>query len=173
MKYTETTESYNERRYGKPWMATTSNDSLTKGFTFLDWDGRPGRAGEFNFDVPSGTILAYGQKDLRKGHGGIDGYQLAMPDGTLPIITDTKAQRLRKLPLHERAAEYARLKIAEAEAEIVRLEAQIEKGIAVEYNRTVDIPKQRAKLDSFRKFLPVAAPAIEYDCAGCEVVPNA
>ena len=44
MQYIENTESYNERRYGKPWMARVTT-SLTRDFTFIDWDGRPGYAG--------------------------------------------------------------------------------------------------------------------------------
>lgn len=164
MQYTEATTSYNERRYGKPWMAITAADSLTKNFTFLDWDGRPGCAGEFNFDVPIGTILAYGQKDLRKNRGGVDGYQLAMPDGTLPIISDTEAQKLRKMPLVNRPVECARMNIAEAEAAIIKLNREIEMGVAVEYNRTVEIPKQEAKLRRFQAYVSVptlaAAPAL-------------
>ena len=63
MMYTEKTPSYNERRYGKPWMAIVTT-SMTKDFSFIDWDGRPGSVGEFCFDAPVGTLLAYG----REGH---------------------------------------------------------------------------------------------------------
>jgi len=96
MKYTEATPSYNERRYGKPWMAIIST-SLTKDFEFLEWDGRPGCAGLFSFEAEPGTMLAYGQKDHRKGRGGVDGYQLCMPDGTLPTIASNYAAEYRQL----------------------------------------------------------------------------
>lgn len=97
INYTEKTVSYNDRRYGKPWMAFVHN-SLTKDFTFIEWDGRPGCAGEFNFEAEPGTLLAYGQKDIRKGRGGVDGYQICMPDGSLPFVTSYAAE-LRKMEL--------------------------------------------------------------------------
>ena len=110
MQYTETTAAYNERRYGKPWMARVIT-STTKDFTFIDWEGRPGSVGQFSFTAEPGTILAYGQKDIRKGRGGVDGYQICMPDGTLPPISDSAALELRKMPLPERIPAAARRKI--------------------------------------------------------------
>jgi hypothetical protein len=95
MTYTEKTSPYNEKRYGKPWMAIVTT-SLTANFTFLDWDGRWGQAGEFSFDAEPGTLLAYGQKDIRKGRGGVDGYQICMPDGSLPTCSGMAAE-LRKM----------------------------------------------------------------------------
>ena len=114
MKYTETTESYNASRYGKPWMALVST-SLTKDFSFIDWDGRPGGSGEFFFDAEPGTILAYGQKDLRKGRGGVDGYQICMPDGKLPGCQAEDARVINKLPIGKRCEAFARIKVAAAE----------------------------------------------------------
>lgn len=99
--YIKSTPCYNERRYGRPWMAIIGT-SMTKNFTFLDWNGRNGCAGEFAFSADAGTIVAYGQKDHRKGRGGVDGYQICMPDGTLPILTDSQVLALLKLPVGER-----------------------------------------------------------------------
>lgn len=81
MTYTFETDRYNERRYGKPWMAFVTNN-LTKGFAFIEWNGRPGHAGDFTFDAEPGTIVAEGQQDHRKGRGGIDHYRVLLPDGT-------------------------------------------------------------------------------------------
>ncbi len=117
MTYTETTESYNDRRYGKPWMAIVGK-SMTKEFQFIDWNGRPGNAGEFCFDAEPGTILAYGQKDIRKGRGGVDGYQICMPEGTLPTCSDATVLALLKLPVLERVAVFAARALKSAEAEI-------------------------------------------------------
>lgn len=101
MNYTETTPSYNERRYGKPWMAILTT-STTKDFSWLQWEGRFGCSGEFSFSAEPGTLLAYGQKDIRKGKGGVDGYQICMPDGTLPVISDETARAANKLPIGKR-----------------------------------------------------------------------
>lgn len=108
MRYTQETGSYNDRRYGKPWKAKLTT-SMTKDFEFIEWDGRAGSAGEFNFEADPGTILAHGQKDIRKGRGGVDGYKICMPDGTMPSVSDEQVMRLRKLPTDQRPAEFARL----------------------------------------------------------------
>ena len=100
MTYIEKTSIYNERRYGKPWMAIVTT-SLTRDFAFLDWDGRPGHAGEFTFEAKPGTLLAYGQKDIRKGRGGVDGYRICMPDGSLPGCS-ASAMELRKMSHEQR-----------------------------------------------------------------------
>jgi len=76
--------------------------SMTKDFQFIDWDGRPGWNGEFVFSAEPGTLLAYGQKDIRKGRGGVDGYQICLPDGSLPVIGDALAAELRHMPLEKR-----------------------------------------------------------------------
>lgn len=96
MQYTETTRAYNEKRYWKPWLAIVTT-SPTKDFEFIDWSGRWGCAGEFVFNAEPGTMLAHGQKNFRKGRGGVDGYQICMPDGTLPCIPNSWAAELRKL----------------------------------------------------------------------------
>jgi hypothetical protein len=116
MRYTENTPSYNDRRYGKPWMARVTT-SLTREFSFLDWDGRPGMAGQFNFDAEHGTMLAYGQKDVRKGRGGVDGYQMCMPDGSLPGMPDEWAADLHKLAPEARWRKFAQKLLDRAVAE--------------------------------------------------------
>ena len=142
MKYTETTASYNDRRYGKPWMAFVSA-TITKDFRFIDWDGRSGQAGEFCFDAEPGTILAYGQKDIRKGRGGVNGYQICMPDGTLPgFSSDADARNINKLPISERCLAYAKLRIETAET---KLAATPDSSYADEW---------RVTIERFSKFFP-------------------
>jgi hypothetical protein len=80
MDYVIPTESYNERRYGKPWAAFVTT-SLSKDFAWIEWTGRPGYAGEFRFDAEPGAMIARGQKDNRKGRGGVDRYVVLMPNG--------------------------------------------------------------------------------------------
>jgi hypothetical protein len=71
MRITRATHSYNERRYGKPWIAkiviTTANP---KGdFIWGTWigDARKGGEGELILDnIEPGDIYARGQKDNRK-----------------------------------------------------------------------------------------------------------
>ena len=149
MNYTDKTESYNERRYGKPWMAVITT-STTKDFSFIDWEGRPGRRGEFSFFAEPGTIVAYGQKDLRKGRGGVDGYQICMPDGWMPTITDATARVLRKLPVSERPAACAAICIRAKESKIAEYEPK-----AGDYSYYVgEIEELRSGIEQWKAYLP-------------------
>ncbi len=66
MQYTHETESYNSRRYGKPWIATVSYPEDKPAFTFGTWNGSPGSEGVLTIAVNEGDIIAIGQKDHRK-----------------------------------------------------------------------------------------------------------
>lgn len=152
MNYTESTPSYNERRYGKPWMAKLTT-SLTKDFEFIDWDGRPGSAGEFNFSAEPGTLLAYGQKDIRKGRGGVDGYQICMPDGSLPKVSDTSVMELRKLPTSDRPKAFARIVITHREQFIAEMpEAKLSEA----YYRN-QVADAKALIEKYQQFLDAKA----------------
>lgn len=63
------TKPYNERRYGKPWIARVDFTSNPKGdYKWGDWIGDPGQAGELSLrGLSAGDIIARGQKDYRKG----------------------------------------------------------------------------------------------------------
>ena len=102
MQYRRVTDAYNEKRYGAPWLGLVT-DHLREGFTFIDWQGDKwrGTKGEFVFDAAPGTVYAYGQKDHRKGRGGVDGYILTMPNGQLANVPDnlTAAMFLRQTPV--------------------------------------------------------------------------
>ena len=70
------TESYNERRYGKPWIAKVdfsdnansgyfSNLFPTGNFAWGNWVGDPGSTGLLILDAEPGDVVARGQKDNR------------------------------------------------------------------------------------------------------------
>lgn len=103
MTYTKITPSYNDRRYGLPWLAFLT-DSLNRGFKFIDWTGRPGDQGRFEFDAEPGSLLASGQKDERKGRGGVGGYWFASTTGELVQIESTTAGRLLRKTHDQRIA---------------------------------------------------------------------
>lgn len=100
MKVVIETASYNERRYGKPWAAFLT-DALNRNFEFIDWDGRAGYEGQFIFDAEPGAMIARGQKDNRKGRGGVDAYYIVLPDATLlstSAVKSSDATLLRLAP---------------------------------------------------------------------------
>jgi hypothetical protein len=67
MKLQIETSAFNDRRYGKPWIAAVSFANGAKGeFTFGDWIGSHGSAGLLLLDnVKPGDVIARGQKDNR------------------------------------------------------------------------------------------------------------
>lgn len=84
MLYTETTSIYNQRRYGKPWIAKLTFPRPGKPeYTFGDWFGTAGGEGELSIEVEPGDVIATGQKDNRKGRGGADHIGVVQPDGTV------------------------------------------------------------------------------------------
>jgi hypothetical protein len=66
MTITITTESYNDRRYGKPWIALV--DFAAKSTGEFKWGEFLGdsRGGELTIECSDGDIVASGQKDHRK-----------------------------------------------------------------------------------------------------------
>jgi hypothetical protein len=61
------TDSYNERRYGKPWIAIITFENPTKPhFDFGTWVGEQGDSGILEIDLKEGDVVARGQKDFRK-----------------------------------------------------------------------------------------------------------
>ena len=67
MKLEIETSAFNDRRYGKPWIAAVSFANGAKAdFTFGDWIGSHGSSGLLILDnVKPGDVIARGQKDNR------------------------------------------------------------------------------------------------------------
>lgn len=79
-KITITTEFYNEKRYGEPYVALC--DAQAKVLTWGTWLGTPGNSGRLLLDLPAGVhIVMIGQKD-HHGSGGDLKYSV-YKDGTL------------------------------------------------------------------------------------------
>ena len=83
MLYKESTASYNERRYGRPWIAKLTFVRPGKPeYTFGDWLGNShGGTGELSIEVEPVDVIATGQKDHRKGRGGADCIGVVLADG--------------------------------------------------------------------------------------------
>lgn len=60
---------YNERRYSRPWMAKISVSEMKPQYSFDgQFLGEHGRAGETMMKAETGSIIAIGQKDNRRGN---------------------------------------------------------------------------------------------------------
>lgn len=87
------TPSYNERRYGRPYICKIVDGQRSWG----RWTGRPGEEGELSIDADAGDLIAKGQKDNRKGGHSDDWYAVVLEDGSLEkhtaLIDGIRAQK--------------------------------------------------------------------------------
>lgn len=66
-RITMSTYEYNDRRYGRPWIARVDFSHDPKGvFEWGTWIGQPGEPGELIIDAEPGDVVAEGQRDYRK-----------------------------------------------------------------------------------------------------------
>ena len=80
------TGSYNERRYGKPWIARVNFNKNTQGdFSWGDFLGGAGDEGMLIIAVNPGDIVAQGQKDNRGGNTAVT-YSRVTADGRLDAL---------------------------------------------------------------------------------------
>ena len=94
MNITIETSSYNQRRYGKPWIALVNFESSTKGdFAWGDWTGDHynGGAGILSINANPGDIVAQGQKDNRNSRNSAPDFYVVTADGGLDDIGDKGA----------------------------------------------------------------------------------
>ena len=83
-RFSMDTGAYNERRYGKPWIAKLNFSKPGQPhYEFGEWLGQAGDEGELSIDVEPGDVIARGQKDNRKGRGGADAIGVVQADGTV------------------------------------------------------------------------------------------
>lgn len=83
------TSPYNERRYGKPWIATVDFKGTPNGvFSFGVWVGYAGSTGLLVLDVEHGQIVARGQKDNRKTRNSAPGWFTVNQEGKLVELED-------------------------------------------------------------------------------------
>lgn len=87
MLITKATQSYNERRYGKPWIAKVIITPAKPAGEFIwgTWigDHRNGGEGELSLEVEVGDIVAMGQKDFRNPRKSTPRYSVVANDGNL------------------------------------------------------------------------------------------
>lgn len=91
MKIEIETDSYNERRHGKPWIAVVDFSTSAQGkYRWGEWvgDARNGGAGTLLVDANPGDIIAQGQKDFRKMRNSAPVFYHVESDGSLSRIGD-------------------------------------------------------------------------------------
>jgi len=96
VRYTARFPSYNARRYSRPWIARVGawpvggKPEMAFGSYLGDDAG-----GEVEVLALPGDIIRYGQKDSR-GNKGESEWAIALPDGTLQVVTMAEARAAYK-----------------------------------------------------------------------------
>lgn len=91
MKITKNTEIYNDRRWGKPWIARVTFDTMGNAeMAWGNWVGTPGEAGMLIVEALPGQIVACGQKDHR-GNKTETSYYSVAADGSLSALENKLA----------------------------------------------------------------------------------
>ncbi len=94
MRIERATSTYNQRRYGRPWIArVTFDDNGQATFAWGNWvgDSANGSAGTLLLDVEPGDIVATGQRDNRQPRNSSPSWYQVGADGEL-VVVSTKAQ---------------------------------------------------------------------------------
>jgi len=84
--------SYNQRRYGRPWIARVTAWPIGAR-PELEWGGYAGddAGGELEIEANPGSIIRWGQKDGR-GNGGTNEWGIAKTDGTIECCAQPQAR---------------------------------------------------------------------------------
>jgi hypothetical protein len=123
MEITIETDSYNERRYGRPWIAKVDFGKSVKGdFAWGDWAGDHynGGAGVLTITANPGDIIAHGQKDNRKPRNSAPEFEVVETDGGLGCLGD-KGDAYKYFLEHKSAAPDLDALRKEREALLARL----------------------------------------------------
>jgi hypothetical protein len=121
MKIAIETSSYNERRYGNPWIAKVDFSENKKGsFAFGDWIGSKGAAGILEIEAQPGEIIAQGQKDFRKPANSAPCFYQVKDDGTLDNLGEDKAAAYKLFSERTPSNPLAQYTIEQLQAEIAR-----------------------------------------------------
>lgn len=92
MKISIDTDAYNDRRYGRPWIARVDFSAGAKGdFAFGEWCGQAGESGTLYLDAQAGDVIATGQKDGRNPRKSAPDFFVVGADGELDEISKADA----------------------------------------------------------------------------------
>lgn len=104
MKIQIATGTYNERRYGKPWIARVTFPNAKGDFHFGEWVGQEGREGLLLVDAEPGDVVARGQKDFRKPRNSAPDFFIVTDDGELEPASKADAYQHYKAREREQKA---------------------------------------------------------------------
>jgi hypothetical protein len=88
-------DSYNERRYSRPWIARVTAWPVggRPALAFGAYVGPHGGAGEAEISARAGDIVRWGQKDGRSGNGTRAYWGVVEQDGSVTKVTEAEARK--------------------------------------------------------------------------------
>lgn len=139
------TNSYNERRYSKPWIAIVSfNKEGRTEFSFGNWVGTPGNEGVLLINAEESDIVAVGQKDFR-GKNTTCEFHVVESSGELTSFGENKLdayKHWKELHSETKKAEKS-LNLAELVVEKQRLLERIAEIDEILNEKSVAAPKRK------------------------------
>ena len=96
MNITIETSSYNDRRYGKPYIAVIDFTDPKGTPTWGDWIGQPDDAGMLSIEARPGDIIMRGQRDNRNMKHSAPDYYILQADMSLSSCTKAEAYKAWK-----------------------------------------------------------------------------
>jgi len=93
MKIEIETSAYNERRYGKPYIASIIFEDNKGEPTWGNWvgDSRNGTSGLLTIEVDPGDVVMKGQRDNRNMRNSAPEYAIVQSDGSLEDVSKVEA----------------------------------------------------------------------------------
>lgn len=93
MRVTIETSSYNDRRYGKPWIGKLVEwDGEAPDLEWGYFHGRPGEAGKLEITAEPGDVIRHGQRDGRRPDKSDNEWAIVQADGSLATTTPSEAR---------------------------------------------------------------------------------
>ena len=99
MRLSIETGTYNERRYGKPYIGVVSAED-GRVIRWGAWIGTAGQAGMLEIDAQPGDVIVKGQRDNR-GSNGTPEYAVVQDDGTLKYMSKAEAIKAARFGAQE------------------------------------------------------------------------
>lgn len=106
MRITIATGSYNDRRYGRPWIASVTFDGAKPVFEFGEFCGDSSE-GELTLELEIGKVFARGQKDSRNPRNSAPEFFVLHGESDFEPVSKVEARRLMSVacgPSHPLAA---------------------------------------------------------------------
>ena len=135
MKIKIETSPYNERRYGKPWIAKVDFTTSKGEFQWGEWVGQAGCSGILLLDAHPGDVVARGQRDNRKMSNSAPDFYVVEADMTLRGVSKAEAYEHYHAPKVEaKPKDTAEALLREAYTQLAKLNGD---SVACEINNRI------------------------------------